>query len=210
MKAGYSMATAFPLSAGTAPVTVPVTVIIPGLGDSGDDHWQTRWQHADPASRRVVQSDWHEPDLASWLGALGETLDRCSRPVLLVAHSLGCWLTAHYALRFGADRIAGAFLVAPADVEHTAAAPNDLRRLPPLPDVPLPFPSLVVASSNDPYMSLPRARAVAATWGASLFEAGAVGHINAQSGHGPWPEGQALLRDWRAAQVLPAALRSVG
>lgn len=176
----------------------PQLLLLPGLGDSGDGHWQTRWQHADPRFERLVHQDWNNPDLPTWLGALGTALDRCTRPVLLVAHSLGCWLTAHYAQRFGAERIAGAFLVAPADVQHSGDAPYDLRWLPPLPETALPFPSLVVASSNDPYLSLPRARAIAASWGGSLREIGAHGHINSESGHGPWAEGQVLLSEWRA------------
>jgi len=53
----------------------------------------------------------------------------------------------------------------------------------------LPFPSLVIASRDDPFASFAESEALAGTLGAELIGAGFSGHINSESGHGPWPEG---------------------
>ena len=91
-------------------------LILPGYGDSGPGHWQTLWER-DNGWARVVQDDWENPDLAAWTRRLDEALDRTDGPVVLVAHSLGCALVAHAAEALG-SRIAGAFLVAPPDVDE--------------------------------------------------------------------------------------------
>jgi predicted alpha/beta hydrolase family esterase len=60
----------------------------------------------------------------------------------------------------------------------------------------LPFPSVVVLSSDDRYVSVERGRAFAAAWGSEVVELGAAGHINAASGYGPWPDGATLIDRW--------------
>lgn len=167
---------------------------IPGLGSSGPLHWQTRWEEKH-GFRRVVQRDYDRPDRAEWV----ETLDRAIRaedtPPLLVAHSLGCALVAQWAAEGGGAGVAGAFLVAPSDVD-APGFPEEGRGFAPMPLVRLPFPSLVVASTNDEYVSVERARLFAGAWGAELVLIGEAGHINSASGHGPWPEGERLLFDF--------------
>ena len=59
----------------------------------------------------------------------------------------------------------------------------------PVPRERLPFPSMLLASADDPYCRPERARHFAAAWGSELVEVGPAGHINAESGHGPWPDG---------------------
>jgi predicted alpha/beta hydrolase family esterase len=114
---------------------------------------------------------------------------------VLVAHSLGCALVAHVAAERPDLAIEAALLVAPADVESPRHTPQRLRGFAPIPRVPLPFRSVVVASTNDPYMALPRARELADTWGAAFVDAGPIGHINVEAGFGPWPAGERILRD---------------
>jgi uncharacterized protein len=168
-------------------------LIVPGLNGSGAGHWQTRWESLDPRILRVVQRDWDHPDCAEWRGSLESAIGAAPGPVVLVAHSLGCALVAHLASRPSAQRIAAALLVAPADVDSPERTPPETRSFAPMPTTPLPFPSTVVASEDDPYVTLARARIFAASWGATFVDAGRKGHLNADSGLGDWPEGRRQL-----------------
>lgn len=185
-------------------------LIVPGWSSSGPDHWQSRWQRTLKTARRVEQENWVAPEREAWVGRIIETIVASARPVVLVAHSLGVAAVAHMAQRIPAGFISGAFLVAPADVDNAAAWPETEgftldgqgSGFAPLPLRPLPFPSVLIASSTDPYCSLERARELAGAWGATLVEAGDAGHINGASGHGPWPEG--VLRFGAFLQSLAA------
>jgi predicted alpha/beta hydrolase family esterase len=168
-------------------------LILPGLSGSGPAHWQTRWEAREPACARVHQRDWERPALAEWLGAVDAAVARAGGPVALVAHSLACALVAHGARRPAWASVVGALLVAPADVDSPAHTPPETRGFSPLPQAPLPFPATVVASRNDPFVALDRARTFAGAWGAAFVDAGEVGHINAASGLGDWAEGRRLL-----------------
>lgn len=174
------------------PENSPRILTLPGWGGSGPAHWQSLWERDDPAIWRVEQDDWENPDLEPWLARLEETVGRDGRPVVLVAHSLACALVAHWAAG-AAGRCAGALLVAPADVDSPDHTPFTVRMFSPLPTTPLPFPSIVVGSEDDLFMDLPRARQLAEAWGSRFVNAGAAGHINADSGYGAWPQGKALL-----------------
>ena len=175
-------------------------LIVPGWSSSGADHWQTRWEKNLKTARRVEQDDWIKPIKEAWIGRIIAAAASAERPPVLVAHSLGVIAAVHAAAKLPNGVIAGAFLVAPADVENADAWPvtqgeifsTQQSGFAPIPVERLAFPAVVVASSDDPYCTLERARHFAAQWGAELAEAGAVGHINTASGHGPWPEG--LLR----------------
>lgn len=166
-------------------------LILPGLGNSGPEHWQSLWQ-ADLGCERLDLPDWDAPRLSRWLYLAIDAIER--RPgVVLIAHSLGCILVAHVAAARPDLDIGGALLVAPADVDSRRHTPERLGDFAPLPRVALPFPAVLVASRNDPHMDFPVAAGLAADWGARLVDAGAVGHINVASGHGVWPEGRGLL-----------------
>jgi predicted alpha/beta hydrolase family esterase len=171
----------------------PLVLVIPGLGGSGPEHWQTHWEARYPRHVRVNQRDWDAPDRQAWLAALRDALAAATEPAVLVAHSLGCALVAHAASCPFVARIAAALLVAPADVDSPDCTPPETRGFAPMPLGPLPFPATVVASEDDPYVSLARARAFAAAWGALFVDAGARGHLNAASGLGDWPEGRRLF-----------------
>lgn len=174
-------------------------LIVPGWSSSGDDHWQSRWQRSLKTARRVEQADWYHPDRNAWVGTLISTVanSETDLPIVIVAHSLGVATAIHAVNELPPGMIAGAFLVAPADVDNAARWPvtsgytfdRSAHGFAPLPMRRLPFPSAVVASTNDPYCSLERARVLAQSWGARFIEAGTMGHINVSSGHGPWPEG---------------------
>src|SRR5262245_50016040 len=142
--------------------------------------------------RRVVQDDWLAPRLDAWLSALERYIAECAAPPVLVAHSLACSLVAHWATRPGA-RARGALLVAPADVDSPLHTPDEVRSFSPIPMAPLPFPSIVVGSTDDPFYTMARAAAFAAAWGSRLVTLERAGHVNADSGHGPWLEGRRLL-----------------
>ncbi|OZI75229.1 RBBP9/YdeN family alpha/beta hydrolase [Bordetella genomosp. 12] len=166
-------------------------IIIPGWKDSGPGHWQTLWADSLPYAQRLRQQDWQNPQRAQWVATLSASVGEAASPVLLIAHSLGCLVAASLpvALR---TRVAGALLVAPADVEQSGT-PACLQDFSPIPRQPLPFQSVVVASDNDPYCSLARARSFALDWGSRFVVLPDAGHINADSGLGDWPHGLKLL-----------------
>lgn len=173
-------------------------LIVPGLGDSGPDHWQTWWQARESEAVRVGQADWLAPDLERWSARVREALDRAAEPVWLVAHSFGCLASVRAAAE-RPNRVAGALLVAPADPERFGVAAA-------LPAEPLAFPGIIVASSDDPWMAFARAAYWSERWGGRLVGLGKAGHINAESGYGPWPRGRALLRELQNQKPLAAPL----
>jgi predicted alpha/beta hydrolase family esterase len=178
-------------------------LILPGLYDSGPQHWQTLWQAGRPGFRRVEQADWEKPRCEDWVSRLEAAVLGAGPAALLVAHSSACALIAHWTLSRGGRVTAGgrvvrgALLVAPSDPEAPSypAGPTGFA---PIPLVRLPFPSTVVASSNDPYVAPDRARVFAAAWGSRMVELGAVGHVNSASGLGGWPAGLDLLEELAA------------
>lgn len=170
-------------------MTCPTVIIVPGWRDSGPGHWQSLWTERLPGASRVVQDDWITPRRAAWVERLEDTVLAAPGPVVVAAHSLGCIATVHMGPA-AAARVAGALLVAPADPERRAV----LSDFAPVPYAPLPYRSIVVASSNDPYCPIRLAGAYARAWGSEFVRMQNAGHINIDSGHGEWPLGWALLQ----------------
>ncbi len=166
-------------------------LLVPGLGNSGPDHWLSHWEKALPAQRAEL-GDWDDPQLQNWIANLDAAVMDAERDVVVVAHSLGCACVAHWAAR--ARPVKAALLVAPADVDSDAHVPPPARRFAPMPMEKLPFPAIVVASTNDPYADIGRSEDFARAWGARFVNFGALGHINADSALGSWPKGRALLQ----------------
>jgi hypothetical protein len=172
-------------------------LMVPGWLGSGPEHWQSRWERRLATARRVAQEDWIAPSKDRWVGAIIKAVAATSRPVVLVAHSVGVIAVAHAALKLPQGSIAGAFLVAASDVDNARAWPVTQARVwpesgfgfAPVPLSTLPFPSMLLASCDDPYCRPERARHFAAAWGSELVEVGPAGHITTESGHGPWPDG---------------------
>jgi uncharacterized protein len=170
-------------------------LILPGLGNSGPQHWQTYFEQNGPNFIRVQQSEWDSPDCATWIA----TIDRAvlayePSNVVLIGHSLACCTIAHWANIYQ-RKIKGALLVAPSDIENpvytfpsTGFAPIPLQTIP--------FKTLVIASDNDPWVSLERAQLFAKAWGSTLINIGAAGHINADSGYGKWEQGLQYLNNF--------------
>jgi uncharacterized protein len=181
-------------------MSAPV-LTLPGLHGSEPVHWQSHWERDLPDARRVDQSNWDEPDLEAWLGALAVAV-RKAPGAILVAHSLGVILLAHLAARGLAENVGAALLVAPADVETNGPIRSRLQSFAPIPRLPLRFPAIVVASEDDPYASLEWSQSLARDWGADFAPAGALGHINAASGIGDWPQGRRWLS--RLAETVTA------
>ena len=173
-------------------MTTPV-LIVPGWGDSGPKHWQSLWEQANPGVRRVVQRDWQYPVRVEWVETLTREIRAAGRPAVVVAHSLGCIAVAHCASA-GALPIRSALLVAPPDVEHPDFPPL-IEGFAPIPRARLAFPSIVVASRNDPFTDFERARSLADGWGSRFVDAGNSGHLNSDAGFGPWPLGESLLAE---------------
>ncbi len=163
-------------------------VIVPGLDGGTPDHWYSRWEQKLPTARRVAQEDWHRPRLTSWSEGLVTAVHMATRPVVLVGHSLGVTTIAHAAERVS-DRVIGAFLVAP----PSARVLRTLEAIDPtfadIPLAPLPFPAVLIASRDDDYGSYEESEVLAKAWRIELVDAGASGHLNDESGYGPWPEG---------------------
>jgi hypothetical protein len=177
-------------------MTTPL-LIVPGYSNSGPRHWQSHWERLLPGTLRVQMEDWDFPQLDSWVASLDAAIHACGEPPVLVTHSLGCLAAAHWAARHSRP-VRGALLVAPPDLDHPDLPPPCLT-FAPAPRQRLPFPSIVVASRNDPYASFERSAELARDWGSRLEDAGPVGHINSDSHLGDWPWGQVLLRELRGA-----------
>jgi predicted alpha/beta hydrolase family esterase len=169
-------------------------LILPGWENSGATHWQTLWEQRH-GYMRVEQHDWMKPLRGDWLARLEEVVLACDEPAVLVAHSLGCMLAAAWSARsLNARRVKAALLVAPGDAER----PDIREQIPtwsPIDLTALQFPSVLVASRNDPFCDFDRARLFAHAWGSQLMDYGDSGHINADSGLASWPEGHVLLQD---------------
>ncbi|WP_227672378.1 alpha/beta hydrolase [Komagataeibacter sp. FXV3] len=173
-------------------------VIVPGLDGSGPRHWQSRWElFLRPRGitvHRVRQVDWARPTYADWKSQLQQTLRACHQPVILVAHSLGAVLSVRMAREHALDGVAGAFLVAPADIDHHHGPDSGrVASFGPLPATPLPFPTMLMASQDDEWLSMSRARHLATQWQATLVNAGTVGHIGNHAHLGLWPDGMKAL-----------------
>lgn len=167
----------------------PPIVIVPGWRDSGPGHWQSLWADALPGAVRVVQDDWITPVRTAWVASIARTILAQPSPVVIAAHSLGCIATTHLPTE-AAKRIQGALLVAPADPERRGV----LSDFAPVPYQPLPYRSIVVASTNDPFCPVRTAGAYARSWGSELVRLQNAGHINIEAGFGEWPLGLALLQ----------------
>jgi len=169
-------------------------LILPGWQGSGPQHWQSLWQDQS-GFQRVEQHDWLRPLRGDWVARLEDVVLSLDAPAVLVAHSLGCMLLAAWAAHSrNTHCVKAALLVAPGDVEQDALRPV-LASWSPIPLPPLPFKSTLVASRDDPYCSFARAQTFAQAWGSRLVDAGALGHINADSGLGDWPQGQVMLNE---------------
>jgi predicted alpha/beta hydrolase family esterase len=170
----------------------PRILLLPGWLDSGPDHWQSRWERL-YGDRRVEQADWEWPRRGDWMARLDEVLLENDSPAVLVAHSLGCQLVAAWSAHSPQRRrVTAALLVAPPDTEREDMPPH-LFNWRPIVRERLPFASLAVTSSDDPYCSTVRSAQMVADWGSTAVDIGARGHINGESGLGDWPEGRSLL-----------------
>lgn len=175
----------------------PLCLIVPGLDNSGPEHWQSLWEARRDDCRRVDLGCWSEPDRRIWTERFDAGLAMTDGPVVLVAHSLGCLTIAWWASGASHERLArirGALLVAPPDVDSRDAHPF-VRRFAPAPGWVLPFPSILVASRDDRYAAFDRLEALARAWGSRFVDVGHAGHINAQSGLGYWSDGEVLLEE---------------
>lgn len=184
-------------------MTVPTVLILPGWLGSGPDHWQMRWARLHGYTV-VEQHDWQQPLRGDWLARLDEVVTDTpggENSIVFAAHSLGCILTAAWAsVSRHTDRVRGALLVAPGDVER-ADLPPVLQRWAPMPRQRLPFASVLVGSRNDPYCRADRAQQLAQAWGSRWVDLGEAGHINTESGLGDWPKGHGWLLDLAGSQV---------
>ncbi|MCC9134953.1 RBBP9/YdeN family alpha/beta hydrolase [Pontibacter silvestris] len=167
-------------------------LILPGLGSSGPEHWQSLWEARNPMFKRVEQENWDAPNCKDWVRKLQEEVQQFTEDIVLVAHSLACITVVHWARQYPRS-IKGVLLVAPPDVEREDF-PNEVTGFSPIPLVKLPFKSVVVASTNDEYVSIERARFFSENWGSEFINVGALGHINSASGLSDWKEGQELLQ----------------
>lgn len=166
--------------------------IVPGLGNSGPEHWQTYFESTGNNFKRIEQKEWDAPLCGDWI----ETIDATISPydpstVVLIGHSLGCAAIVHWATRYN-KKIKGALLVAPSDMEAPAYT-FPAKGFGPMPKEKIPFRTIVIASTDDPWVSLDRAEYFAGNWGSEFINIGKAGHINVASGHTRWEKGLELL-----------------
>lgn len=189
----------------TPQTTAPklTTLVLAGYQNSGAGHWQTRWEALDPTFRRVQMPDWDHPSRDAWCRTLDAAVAAADTPVVFAAHSLGCltaaFWAAHYASAAHLARVAGALLVAAPD-SAGPRFPATISGFAPVPLQRLPFPTIVVASSDDPYADLAFSQTCASAWGSRWIDVGPLGHINGDSGLGDWDQGL----QWLASLASPA------
>lgn len=171
--------------------------ILPGLGNSGPEHWQSYWEKTHPSFKRINQTEWDAPDCRDWVAVPDQAIEASQQDVVLVGHSSSCALISHWAnyAKNSAHRkkVKGALLVAPSDPEGDNY-PLGTKNFRPMPIQALPFPGIVVASTNDIYVTMARAQFFAQAWGSRFINIGAAGHINSASALGNWPRGMDLLQ----------------
>lgn len=174
-------------------------VIVPGIGGSSDQHWQTLWErHAEATVERMAPRSWDEPDLDDWVGAVDRAVAEVARSgdeIVVIAHSLGCWAATEWAGRAERPAVAGLLLVAPPDPAGAAFPRAAASTFVGVEARPLACRSIVVASSDDPYCPIEVAQRLAAQWGSGFRNAGGFGHLNAASGLGEWEWGKAVLAE---------------
>jgi predicted alpha/beta hydrolase family esterase len=168
------------------------TLIVPGLNGSAEGHWQRHWVHDHASASIVQQSSWSKPVLNDWLAVLEAAIERAGE-AWLVTHSLGGLLAANLVRPSVVSRVKGALLVAPCDLERTGRLHPGVIDFGAMPDKPLPFPTVVVGSRNDPYMAFDQLHRHAFFWGSDVVDLGHAGHINVASGFGRWEQGYGLL-----------------
>ena len=167
-------------------------LILPGLGNSGPQHWQSIWERKFNF-KRVEQQEWDAPFCSDWIEEINNEIKKHNpADVILVAHSSSCTAIAYWALKFDV-KIKGALIVAPSDTEADTY-PQGTTGFKPVPLFNLPFKSIVVASTNDFYVTEERARHFAENWGSELVILNNAGHINVASGFGDWHEGLDILK----------------
>jgi hypothetical protein len=168
-------------------------LIHPGLGNSGEKHWQTLWEKRFPLFERVLQKEWNRPVCEEWISLIDQKVtEKDPAQVIIVGHSLACCAIGYWAEKWK-RKIRGALLVAPSDTEADSY-PSGTTGFKPMPVRRLPFQSITVMSTNDAYVSVERARAFANAWGSELVNLGNAGHINADSNLGFWEFGLELLK----------------
>lgn len=168
-------------------------IIIPGLNNSGETHWQSLWEDK-LDSIRLVQKNWSEPLCKDWISVLNQTINETYDEIVLVAHSLGCALVLNWLKEYSNEKVKGALLVAPADVDSNEHTPEVVRNFSPMPLIKIPFKTVLIASENDPYMSIERSRYFSQVWDTAFINVGKLGHINADSDLGEWEFGLNILK----------------
>ena len=167
--------------------------IVPGLGGSGPEHWQTYFEQSGNNFQRIIQQNWDEPDINEWVKTIDNAISTYDpQTVVLVGHSLGCPTIAQWAAR-SHKKIKGALLVAPPDIEDFQEKLH-IGLFSSLPTDKIEFPTIVVASTNDHWDKNQKAAFYASHWGSKLLTVGDAGHINDLSGYGNWEEGLEILR----------------
>ncbi|WP_426670753.1 RBBP9/YdeN family alpha/beta hydrolase [Mucilaginibacter sp. McL0603] len=165
---------------------------LPGIGGSGPQHWQSLWEK-EYGFIRIEQKEWDTPDRADWVANIQNAVSKYDPiDIILVGHSAVCGAIIEWTRQYQTE-IKGALLVAPADPEADTF-PTGAVGFKPMPLINLPFPSIVVTSTNDYYVPLDCATQFAHSWGSELVNIGEAGHINVSSGFGKWDEGLEILK----------------
>ena len=174
-------------------------LILPGIGNSGPEHWQSHWEQSHGNYTRVNQLSWDNPSCLEWVASLEESVKTSGPNTILVAHSLACLLVAHWAVKTNLE-IRAALLVAVPNPK-SPIFPTEAVGFAPLPMHRLPFESIIVASTNDQYGGIEFSEKCASAWGSCLINIGEAEHINSSSGLGAWPEGHVFLQQLQSNQT---------
>lgn len=168
-------------------------LIVPGLGNSGPEHWQTFFENSGENFIRIQQQEWDAPNCKDWISTIDQAVsDFKLSSVVLIGHSMGCTAIAQWAKKYQ-KMIKGALLVAPSDLEAPVYS-FPATGFTPIPQEKFGFKTIVVASEDDEWVSQDRARFFATNWGSEFISLGKAGHINVDTGYGDWKEGLEILK----------------
>lgn len=183
------------MNVGQLAVSMPLVLMVPGRGNSEPEHWQSIIESRLPGVRRVPQDDWNSPSLDQWSSNIDRAVRTLDHPPLLVAHSFGCLAAAYAQIALGTP-VGATLFVTPADPQRFGLSFDLFAKT-------LARPGVLIASDNDPWLTLEKAERLADDWGVRCVNLGPAGHINVASGHGVWPLGKTLIESMRAQLQCP-------
>jgi len=164
-------------------------LLLHGWGGSDFPHWQS-WLASEIAKEYgtvsfLKFSNFDFPDLEVWKKELKEELESF-KPDIVICHSLANTLWFHLCVDSKLQEVEKLYLVAPPSFN---CAVEEIKSFFPLnlPTNTMAKETLLVSSTNDPYMTIDEAKELQKSLNIKMIVLDNAGHINTDSGYGEWP-----------------------